>query len=255
MMTENNKIRPLVTMITAALLSSSCSLVGPDYVKPEAEVEPKWINQSSPEISKRTAELSTWWKVFKDPVLDKLITEARQQNLSLQVAGTRILEARAQLGIATSAEYPQLQQVNGDLSQQQISAFAPNTSSIMDRSFASTGIGFDMGWELDIWGKFRRGVQSSVANLEASVAGYDDVLVSLTAEAARAYVLIRTTEARIQVARDNVKIQERTLEIAKALFDGGLINELDYLQAESLLNNTRATIPLWRLRCGKRKMV
>ena len=77
MMTENNKIRPLVTMMTAALLSSSCSLVGPDYVKPEAEVEPKWINQSSPEISQRTAELSTWWKVFKDPVLDKLVTEAR----------------------------------------------------------------------------------------------------------------------------------------------------------------------------------
>ena len=192
-MTENNKIRPLVTMMTAALLSSSCSLVGPDYVKPEAEVEPKWINQSSPEISQRTAELSTWWKVFKDPVLDKLVTEARSQNLSLQVAGTRILEARAQLGIATSAEFPQLQQVNGDLSQQQISAFAPNTSDFMDRSYASTGIGFDMGWELDIWGKFRRGVQSSVANLQASVAGYDDVLVSLTAEVARTYVLIRTS--------------------------------------------------------------
>ena len=113
----------------------------------------------------------------------------------------------------------------------------------MDRVYASTGIGFDMGWELDIWGKFRRGVQSSVANLEASVAGYDDVLVSLTAEVARTYVLIRTSEARIQVARENVKIQERTLEIAKALFSGGLINELDYLQAESLLSNTRATIP------------
>ena len=242
-MAGNIKLRSLVTMMTAALLSSSCSLVGPDYVKPAAEVEPKWINQSSPEISQRTAELSTWWKVFNDPVLDKLITEARSQNLSLQVAGTRILEARAQLGIATSTEYPQLQQVNGDLSQQQISAFAPNTREGMDRNFASTGIGFDMGWELDIWGKFRRGVQSSVANLEASVAGYDDVLVSLTAEVARTYVLIRTSEARIQVARENVKIQERTLKIADALFTGGLINELDYLQAESLLSNTRATIP------------
>ncbi len=240
---RNYKLQPLVSMMALAMLNSSCSLVGPDYFKPEAEVESKWINQSSPEISQRTAELSTWWKVFKDPVMDKLVTEARHQNLSLQVAGTRILEARAQLGIATSTEYPQLQQVNGDLSQQQISAFAPNTSSFMDRSFASTGIGFDMGWELDIWGKFRRGVQSSLANMQASVAGYDDVLVSLTAEVARTYVLIRTTEARIQVARDNVKIQERTLQIAKALFDGGLINELDYLQAESLLNNTRATIP------------
>lgn len=240
---RNNKFRPLVSMMAVAMLSSSCSLVGPDYVKPESEVASKWINQSSPEISQRTAELSTWWRVFKDPVLDKLITEARSQNLSLQVAGTRILEARAQLGIATSAEFPQLQQVNGDLSQQQISAFAPNTREGMDRSFASTGIGFDMGWELDIWGKFRRGVQSSLANLQASVAGYDDVLVSLTAEVARTYVLIRTSEARIQVAYENVKIQVRTLQIAKALFSGGLINELDYLQAESLLNNTRATIP------------
>jgi len=242
-MAGNNKIHPLVSMMAAAMLSSSCSLVGPDYVKPEGAVEAQWINQSSPEITKRTAELSTWWKVFNDPVLDRLITEARSQNLSLQVAGTRILEARAQLGIVTSTEYPQLQQVNGDLGKQQISAFAPNTREGMDRNFASTGIGFDMGWELDIWGKFRRGVQSSVANLEASVAGYDDVLVSLTAEVARTYVLIRTSEARIQVARDNVKIQERTLEIAKALFAGGLINELDYLQADSLLNNTRATIP------------
>ena len=152
MMTENNKLRPLVTMMTAALLSSSCTLVGPDYVKPEAEVEPKWINQSSPEISQRTAELSTWWKVFRIPCWISLSLRPAQQNLSLQVAGTRILEARAQLGIATSAEYPQLQQVNGDLSQQQFGAFAPNTSDFMDRSFASTGIGFDMGWELDIWG-------------------------------------------------------------------------------------------------------
>ena len=227
-MAGNNKLRPLVIMMTAAMLNSGCSLVGPDYVKPEAEVAQKWISQSSPEINHNKADVSTWWKVFNDPVLDKLITEARSQNLSLQVAGTRILEARAQLGIVTSAEYPQLQQVNGDVGRQQISAFAPNTSPLMDRSFASAGIGFDMGWELDIWGKFRRGVQSSLANLEASVAGYDDVLVSLTAEVARTYVLIRTSEVRIQVARDNVKIQERTLEIAKALFAGGLINELDY---------------------------
>jgi outer membrane protein TolC len=82
MMTENNKLRLLVSMMAAAMLSSGCSLVGPDYVKPEGAVEAKWINQSSPEISKRTAELSTWWKVFNDPILNKLITEARQQNLS-----------------------------------------------------------------------------------------------------------------------------------------------------------------------------
>lgn len=86
-------------------------------------------------------------------------------------------------------------------------------------------------------------MESSLANLDASVAGYDNALVSLTAEVVRTYVLLRTSEARIQVAQDNVKIQQCTLEIADALFSGGLITELDYLQAKSLLNSTLATIP------------
>lgn len=239
---KRNKLRPVLVLAATGLLSS-CSMVGPDYVTPTAAVSPTWIKQDIPGVKPQKADLSAWWTVFNDPVLNKLITEARSQNLSLQVAGTRIFEARAQLGIATSAEYPQLQQAKGNLNQQQISAFAPNTSPVIDRSFATTGIGFDMGWELDVWGKFRRGVESGMANLESSVAAYDDVLVSLTAEVARAYVLIRSAEARIQAARDNLKIQERTLQIADALYSGGLINELDYLQAEGLLSNTLATIP------------
>jgi len=227
----------------AVLLVNAGCTVGPDYVKPEAAVESQWINQSDARVRQREAKLGDWWKVFKDPNLDRLVEEARRQNLTLQLAGVRILEARAQLGIATGNEYPQLQQLNGDLGFQQISQHAPNTTRIIDRNFGSVGIGFDAGWELDLWGKFRRGVESSLANLDASVASYDDALVSLTAEVVRTYVLLRTSEARIQVARDNVKIQQRTLEIADALFSGGLITELDYLQAKSLLNTTLATIP------------
>jgi NodT family efflux transporter outer membrane factor (OMF) lipoprotein len=230
--------------ITAVLLmNAGCTLVGPDYAKPEAAVENNWIDQADPRLSRRAAELGNWWKVFKDTDLDRLVGEARQQNLTLQSAGVRILEARAQLGIATGFEYPQTQQLNGDLSYQQISAHAPNTTRIIDRNFGVASIGFDVAWELDLWGKFRRGVEASQANLDASIAGFDDALVSLTAEVARTYVLLRTTEARIQVARDNVKIQQRTLEIADTLFAGGLITELDYLQAKSLLNSTLATIP------------
>jgi len=232
----------LAGSVAVLLVNAGCT-VGPDYVKPEAAVESQWINQSDARVRQREAKLGDWWKVFKDPNLDRLVEEARRQNLTLQLAGVRILEARAQLGIATGSEYPQLQQLNGDLGFQQISQHAPNTTRIIDRNFGSVGIGFDAGWELDLWGKFRRGVESSLANLDASVASYDDALVSLTAEVVRTYVLLRTGEARIQVARDNVKIQQRTLEIADALFSGGLITELDYLQAKSLLNNTLATIP------------
>ncbi|MGJ0491820.1 efflux transporter outer membrane subunit [Methylobacter sp.] len=229
--------------IAVVLLMNTGCTVGPDYAKPEAAVENNWINQADPRVRRREAELGVWWKVFKDPDLDRLVEEARQQNLTLQVAGVRILEARAQLGIATGFEYPQTQQLNAGLSYQQISAHAPNTTSFIDRNFGTASIGFDAAWELDLWGKFRRGVESSQANLDASIAGFDDALVSLTSEVARTYVLLRTTEARIQVARDNVKIQQRTLEIADTLFSGGLITELDYLQAKSLLNSTLATIP------------
>jgi NodT family efflux transporter outer membrane factor (OMF) lipoprotein len=223
-------------------VNAGCT-VGPDYAKPDADVETRWLNQSNPRINPRETQLGEWWKVFKDPDLDRLVAEARRQNLTLQLAGVRILEARAQLGIATGGEYPQLQQLNGDLGFQQISQHAPNTTGFIDRNFGSVGIGFDAGWELDLWGKFRRGVESSLANLDASVAGYDDALVSLTAEVVRTYVLLRTNEARIRVARDNVKIQQRTLEIADALYAGGLITELDFLQAKSLLNSTLAVIP------------
>jgi NodT family efflux transporter outer membrane factor (OMF) lipoprotein len=240
---KHKKLTTLASIISALLINSGCSLVGPDYEKPEAAIEKDWVSANDPKLKQRNAQLATWWKIFNDPVLDKLIAEARSQNLDLQTAGVRIFEARAQLGIAVGSEYPQLQQANGNVTQQQISAFAPNTTSIIDRVFASTGIGLSVGWELDVWGQLRRGVEASQANLDASIANYDDVLVSLTAEVARTYTLVRTNEVLIQVAYENVKIQQRTVEIAKALFDGGAINEMDYLQAVTLLNNTRATIP------------
>jgi NodT family efflux transporter outer membrane factor (OMF) lipoprotein len=237
------KQKTLATVISALLINTGCSLVGPDYAEPIAAIEKDWVSANTPALKQRNAQLATWWNIFNDPVLDKLIAEARAQNLSLQVAGVRIFEARAQLGIAVGNEYPQKQQATGNVTQQQISAFAPNTSSLIDRVFASTGIGLNVGWELDVWGQLRRGVEASQANLDASIANYDDVLVSLTAEVARTYTLVRTNEMLIQVAYENVKIQQRTVDIAKALYNGGVINEMDYLQAETLLNNTRASIP------------
>ncbi|WP_404360631.1 efflux transporter outer membrane subunit [Methylotuvimicrobium sp. KM1] len=230
-------------VLLATSMTAGCMMVGPDYEKPKLDVQQNWLEDSDTGLKRGDVELGTWWTVFQDPILNKLVDEARDQNLTLQAAGIRILEARAQLGIATGFEYPQVQQANGNLGFQQISAHAPNTSPQIDRSYGSAGIGFDAGWELDVWGKFRRGVEAGQANLDASIASYDDVLVSLTAEVARTYVLIRTLETQIQVALDNLQIQSETLKIANALYSGGLITELDYLQAKTLLSNTEATIP------------
>jgi outer membrane protein TolC len=132
-------------------------MVGPDFVKPDAEVEPGWMEKEDPRIKSEPADYSHWWTVFNDPVLVNLIETAYQQNLDLQIAGLRILEARAQLGVAVGLQYPQTQEVKGGASANQLSENAANEAR-SDRFFYDYQIGFDAAWELDFWGRFRRGV-------------------------------------------------------------------------------------------------
>jgi NodT family efflux transporter outer membrane factor (OMF) lipoprotein len=231
-----------VGLISLILLLGGCSMVGPDYVKPTTAEPDKWLESQDPQIESKETDFSQWWTVFNDPVLTTLVEAAYRQNLPLHITGLRVLEARAQLGIAIGFQYPQQQQANADASANQLSKNAPNGTNA-DRYFYNYQATFDAAWELDIWGKFRRAVQTGVANLEASIANYDDVLVALTAEVARSYILVRTNEERLEVARQNVKIQNRSLEIANVRFKAGAVTELDVTQAKSLLRSTEATIP------------
>jgi NodT family efflux transporter outer membrane factor (OMF) lipoprotein len=232
------------------LIMSGCTMIGPDFIRPEAPIEKEWIETGDARVKTEKTDYSQWWTVFNDTVLNTLIDKAYQQNLTLQIAGIRILEARAQLGIAVGNLYPQQQVGFAGISRNEVS---DNTSTSLgaDSPFNSLDLGFDAVWELDIWGKFRRAVESGVANLEASIAGYDDFLVSLTAEVARTYVLIRTLEQRLDIARQNVKIQTRSLQIASVRYKAGDVSELDVTQARSLLRNTQALIP--RLESGLRQ--
>ena len=234
--------RSVYSLIAAIFLTTGCTMVGPDFVKPEAPVKKEWLEARDPEIKTEASDYKNWWAVFNDPVLNNLVETAYQQNLPLQISGLRILQARAQLGVVVGNLYPQLQQGRGGADYSSISENAPNTLN-SDDSFWQYNAGFDAAWELDIWGKFRRAVESGVANLETSIANYDDVLVSLTAEVARAYVLFRTFEERLEIARQNVTIQERSLQIAEIRFKAGAVTELDVVQAKSLLRNTEASIP------------
>ena len=185
----------LVSLI-AAILTAGCTLIGPDFKTPGATLLDEWVPDDVPGISSQPAADTQWWKVFDDPVLDKLVQTAYEQNLSLQIAGLRVLEARAQLGVVTGSLYPQSQALSGNYSYNR-----GKESALSDRYFNQAGLGFDAAWELDFWGKFRRGIESADANLIANIASYDDVLVTLTAEVARNYVLIRTLEERIRLAQ------------------------------------------------------
>jgi NodT family efflux transporter outer membrane factor (OMF) lipoprotein len=232
----------LLPLAMVLIFMAGCA-VGPDYIRPQAPDMTEWIEKEDPKIKSEPADLAAWWKQFNDPVLDTLIETAYRQNLTLRIAGIRILEARAELGIAVGNRYPQLQQLRGDYTGYGLSENTANTTAGIDTGYTAANIGFDAGWELDFWGRFRRAVESGIWNLDASIAGYDDLMVTLTAEVARTYVVIRTLEARLAIAWENVKLQERSLQIARVRFEGGDVTELDVAQARALLGDTQASIP------------
>jgi NodT family efflux transporter outer membrane factor (OMF) lipoprotein len=236
-------IYSLALLFPATLLVGGCMSLGPDFVKPEVAEEDDWLVQNK-EISTESPDQTAWWKIFNDPVLDVLVEKAYEQNLPLQIAGLRIFEARAQLGIAVGLQYPQTQTVGGGASAERFSENSPNFNPQAERTFRNYQTGFDAAWELDFWGRFRRGIESADANLSVTVADYDNALVSLTAEVARVYVNIRTLEERLRIAFANIELQKKSLHIATVRFRNGATTELDVSQARTNLADTQAQVPV-----------
>ncbi len=233
----------VLVAITAAVLVmplGGCMMVGPDYVRPKADVNPSWL-ESSPALRKEPAEIREWWTAFDDPVLTRLVHEAYEQNLSLRAAGLRVIQARAVRGIAVGQFFPQEQQISADYSVNQISKNDLNNPPF--DNFQTAGLSFDAAWELDFWGKFRRNIQAEDAALLASIADYDDVLVTLVAEVGLTYVQIRTFERRIELAKANVKLQRQSLELTESRYRNGKVSQLDVTEARSTLTNTQSIVP------------
>jgi NodT family efflux transporter outer membrane factor (OMF) lipoprotein len=217
--------------------------VGPNYCQPPAPVAPDWIDASDKRLRKDGDDLSKWWTVFKDPVLDNLICCAYHQNLTLRQAGCRILEARAQWGIAVGSIFPQTQNMTGDYTRYAVSREIVNSQFVPKPFYSQWDYGFNLSWELDFWGRFRRAIESNAASLDASVEDYDETLVTLLGDVATNYVQMRTLEKRIEYTQQNVQLQQRTVTIAEARFRGGTSTERDPYQARSTLEQTQAQIP------------
>lgn len=226
------------------LLTSACTKVGPDFVKPDATVAPNWLEDGSyKQVTARTEDHKDWWQSFNDPVLNKLIQDAYRENLTLRIAGTRVLAARAQLGVAVGDLYPQSQKVKASVDKQRLSTTSPLMAPGSTVSFWNSQTAFTASWEIDFWGKFRRAVESADASLMAAVADYDSVLVSLCGDVANSYISIRTLEKRLNIARENVQVQKKSLQIATARWQGGTTSKRDVEQALTVLESTEASIP------------
>lgn len=216
-------------------------MVGPDFRRPDVAVSSPWIESADNRVKSEAGDYRNWWRTFNDPLLDRLIDRAYRENLTLRAAGVRVLEARAQLGIAVGEFFPQTQQASGSL--EHVRTSKSSAQSFPPFEFTQDQIALSASWELDFWGKFRRGIQSASAAWLATAADYDNALVSLTADVADAYINIRTLEKRLDIARQNVETQEESLKIAEARFRFGAASQLDVEQAKTQLNDTRAAIP------------
>jgi NodT family efflux transporter outer membrane factor (OMF) lipoprotein len=233
---------PILYGITAVLsMTIAGCMVGPDFRRPDVAVSSTWIESGDKRVKSETGEYRNWWRAFDDPVLNRLIERAYEENLSLKIAGVRVIEARAQLGIAGGRFYPQTQQAGGSLNRIGTSRSSPQ--AIPPFEFTEDQIGVSASWELDFWGRFRRAIESADATWLATAADYDTALVSLTADVADSYINVRTLEKRIGIARQNVETQEENLKIAEARFRFGTATQLDVEQARTELNDSMASIP------------
>jgi NodT family efflux transporter outer membrane factor (OMF) lipoprotein len=220
-----------------------CVQLGPDFQSPAQPWVEHWNSPALEMAGQKRAQPDSrqWWRVFEDPVLDHLMAEADAHNPDLEVAGLRVMEARAQLGIALSGRYPQLQQASADslyLNRRQSGGANPQ-----DTHFWQHSVGFDIGWELDFWGRFSRAIESADASWFAAQANYENALVLLHAQLAQNYYALRTAEARLAIARSNAALQKRSYEITERLFKSGAEAELDLQQAKTQYLGTLSTIP------------
>src|SRR5262245_35805819 len=173
-----------------ALLASGCAPVGPDFTRPEVPWLEGWQggslqNVATPSPQGGATAPAEWWLQFNDPVLGQIVAEALRLNPGVLTAGARILEARAQLGIAGSGRYPQLQQLSGNVLE-----VGEDVSGEPSSHYTAAGVSFDIAWELDFWGRYRRAIEAADAAYFASIAQYDDVQVLVAAQAASLYATI-----------------------------------------------------------------
>lgn len=217
---------------------TACAPVGPDFIKPEPDAAGQWTQDLAEGLEPTPPVDPLWWKLFQDPVLDALVDTAKARNNNLQIAGLRVLEARAQLGIAVGLQYPQAQFAAGEATY-----VSPADNALFPDSYWQYNLAGTASWELDFWGRFRRGIESADAAYLASVAAYEQFELLLVAAVVDAYTLVRTAEEQLRIARENLALQKRSYDIAEVLYEGGEDSELDMQQALTLLLATEATVP------------
>jgi NodT family efflux transporter outer membrane factor (OMF) lipoprotein len=234
-------IRPVGLVLTLLLTAGGCT-VGPNYARPELPLPEQWSGAEAT-AAVDDAAIRQWWTTFDDPVLTALIERSDAGNLDLTAALARIDQSRALYRFAAGENVPTID-ATGSYTRSRASA---NGLGVIpgENSFYAAGV--DAFWEIDLFGRIRRSVESARADLEQSVEDYRDVRISLYAEVARNYIDLRTAQTRLQYAVSNIDIQKKTLDLTQNRYDAEIAPELDVSQARLNLANTESEIPSLRI--------
>lgn len=223
------------------LLSIGGCVVGPNYQPPEPMAPAGWsAGAATPES---TEALKAFWRGFNDPVLARLIEQAVDGNLDLQVAARRIRAAQDAVRVAASTALPQIGvgAAAEDHRQSQTLNWPPPSPHYGEYPFYS--IGFNASWELDLFGETKRRKQSAQAAAAGAVEARRGVLVSLTAAVASDYAAFRASEARLQVARDSLQTSRQAQALAHRAYESGQESHLDVSEADARVHEVEASIP------------
>jgi multidrug efflux system outer membrane protein len=267
MATELPRSRALARVTPAlalAALLGGC-VMGPNFQRPETTPPPSWRGAASVPADlpskpvARAFDGRRWWAVFKDPVLDGLVDEAVRQNLDLQTAALRIEEARAQRGAAAAQGLPSVSGSGiGGRQRASKNGFASALGGRASQQGGASGgqaapppspysdlfdIGFDATWELDLWGKARRGVEAADANIVAAEQARGNAVISLTAEVARTYLALRGAQRRHAIVQADIDDEQQLLALINSRSKNGFASQADAVQQQASLSASQAQLP------------
>ena len=237
----------ILTVLTGLSLLSGCA-VGPDFKRPVAVPPTVLFEAAAATLSLHSQVVSApmetmWWKLFNDETLSTLEVRALDTNLDLQLAATRVAQSRARLGVAEAAGFPRLGMGMG-YAREALSANGPLAKLGAHHTAHDLWQGgLDSSWELDLWGYARRTGESAAASMQASVFQQEGVRVSIAAEVARTYLLLRSVQTQLDITAQNQTIAERALELAQSRVANGVATRFESASAGAHLSSVKALTP------------
>ena len=225
----------IVSIITIGV--SSCK-VGPDYVKEDFEKSPPTFRFG--EETPDSVINIKWWELFNDPSLKAIIETALKNNQDILIAASRIEEARAVVGFNKADQYPQIfYDGTGSRSAQNVPILG---KSVTFNDFAAVG---KLSWELDFWGKYRRGTEAARAELVASQFGQRSLQIELISEVTQTYFLLQDYKNRLRISEKTLESRKESSRIIEARFEKGIVAEIDLNQAHIQESIAEAAIPFF----------